>query len=245
MMDEVDVLLHPLKSELNFPIGAKDPIDLSGDRWELPIHLAEAIFSIDHQNREIEADDVSQKRQEMKADLDHLREPKLSVWKLAEIRSEVNYKDMLATIGGALQSGKDNHKLQSIPHLVLLDPSYYTNELQVLIARWSLLWLHRALSEDLTMCMTNITIEAYIAGNMEADLDRLSEVQLAQRCAEAGISEQVADTELARTISSSQGRKARVQALKDHVTTQHEMAKQELLQSVEVIVSYITTVSQV
>ena len=30
IMDEVDVLLHPLKSELNFPIGHKQPIDLSG-----------------------------------------------------------------------------------------------------------------------------------------------------------------------------------------------------------------------
>ena len=29
IMDEVDVLLHPLRSELNFPIGHKYPIDLS------------------------------------------------------------------------------------------------------------------------------------------------------------------------------------------------------------------------
>ena len=28
-MDEVDVTLHPLKSELNFPIGAKIDLDLS------------------------------------------------------------------------------------------------------------------------------------------------------------------------------------------------------------------------
>ncbi|CAK8987709.1 Calmodulin [Durusdinium trenchii] len=41
IMDEVDVLLHPLKSELNFPIGFRDPIDLSGHRWNLPIHLVE------------------------------------------------------------------------------------------------------------------------------------------------------------------------------------------------------------
>lgn len=44
LMDEVDVLLHPLKSELNFPIGFKSPIDLSGYRWDLPIHLFEAVF---------------------------------------------------------------------------------------------------------------------------------------------------------------------------------------------------------
>lgn len=39
IMDEVDVLLHPLRSELNFPIGHKQPIDLSGHRWNLPMHL--------------------------------------------------------------------------------------------------------------------------------------------------------------------------------------------------------------
>jgi len=44
IMDEVDVLLHPLRSELNFPIGLKDPIDLSGFRWDLPIHLLRAFF---------------------------------------------------------------------------------------------------------------------------------------------------------------------------------------------------------
>jgi len=44
IMDEVDVLLHPLRSELNFPIGLKDPIDMSGFRWDLPIHLLSAFF---------------------------------------------------------------------------------------------------------------------------------------------------------------------------------------------------------
>ncbi|CAK9107070.1 Calmodulin [Durusdinium trenchii] len=45
IMDEVDVLLHPLRSELNFPIGLKDPIDLSGFRWDLPIHILSALFA--------------------------------------------------------------------------------------------------------------------------------------------------------------------------------------------------------
>ena len=39
MMDEVDLILHPLKSELNFPIGAKYPLDFNPLRWKLPIHL--------------------------------------------------------------------------------------------------------------------------------------------------------------------------------------------------------------
>ena len=45
LLDEVDVLLHPLKSELNFPIGNRDRIDLFGYRWELPIFILDAIVS--------------------------------------------------------------------------------------------------------------------------------------------------------------------------------------------------------
>lgn len=46
LLDEVDLILHPLKSELNFPIGAKFDLDGSerGERWSLPIHLIDAIF---------------------------------------------------------------------------------------------------------------------------------------------------------------------------------------------------------
>jgi hypothetical protein len=46
LLDEVDLILHPLKSELNFPIGEKFDLDGSeeGERWNLPIHLLDAIF---------------------------------------------------------------------------------------------------------------------------------------------------------------------------------------------------------
>jgi hypothetical protein len=40
------MILHPLKSELNFPIGDKFDLDGSqdGERWNLPIHLLDALF---------------------------------------------------------------------------------------------------------------------------------------------------------------------------------------------------------
>jgi len=44
MMDEVDLILHPLKSELNFPIGAKYDLDFAPERWKLPIHILDAVF---------------------------------------------------------------------------------------------------------------------------------------------------------------------------------------------------------
>ena len=39
LLDEVDLLLHPLKSELNFPIGEKEPLDGSPHRWNFAVHL--------------------------------------------------------------------------------------------------------------------------------------------------------------------------------------------------------------
>lgn len=54
IMDEVDLLLHPLKSELNWPLGDKFPLDFTksskpnegyhGMRWVVPGHLLDALF---------------------------------------------------------------------------------------------------------------------------------------------------------------------------------------------------------
>ena len=53
ILDEVDLLLHPLKSELNWPIGGKEALDFTeavgqhqpaGLRWEIPFHLLSATF---------------------------------------------------------------------------------------------------------------------------------------------------------------------------------------------------------
>ena len=58
IMDEVDLLLHPLKSELNWPLGLKIPLDFTrstsskakdekchGYRWVMPGYLLDAVFS--------------------------------------------------------------------------------------------------------------------------------------------------------------------------------------------------------
>lgn len=51
IMDEVDLILHPLKSELNWPLGEKQPLDFTkslagtGLRWNVPSYLLDAIFS--------------------------------------------------------------------------------------------------------------------------------------------------------------------------------------------------------
>jgi len=48
-MDEVDLLLHPLRSELHWPLGLKLPLDFTqnqlgdGLRWKLPQWLLNAV----------------------------------------------------------------------------------------------------------------------------------------------------------------------------------------------------------
>ena len=45
ILDEVDLILHPLKSELNWPLGARAPLDFTaatnptGLRWRVPYLL--------------------------------------------------------------------------------------------------------------------------------------------------------------------------------------------------------------
>lgn len=54
LLDEVDLLLHPLRSELHWPLGARQPLDFTrpaaqqprgpdtddrGLRWQIPLHL--------------------------------------------------------------------------------------------------------------------------------------------------------------------------------------------------------------
>lgn len=50
----MDLILQPLKSELNWPLGVKRPLDFTrarpgstlgnGLRWQIPFHLLEAFF---------------------------------------------------------------------------------------------------------------------------------------------------------------------------------------------------------
>ena len=46
LLDEVDLLLHPLKSELNFPVGSKETLSLAPTRWLLPAHLLDTSRSV-------------------------------------------------------------------------------------------------------------------------------------------------------------------------------------------------------
>jgi Protein of unknown function (DUF3638)/Protein of unknown function (DUF3645) len=117
LLDEVDLLLHPLKSELNWPIGQKDPIDFSrcrlgmGLRWDIQWHALDAIF--------------------------YYSKRKMSV-AFKDSREAIT---ILEQISAVIQQGIAAKHMQQTPHLVLLNKGYYHKELKPLIARWQLLYL--------------------------------------------------------------------------------------------------------
>lgn len=117
LLDEVDLLLHPLKSELNWPIGLKDPIDYSrskigvGLRWDLQWHLLDAIF--------------------------YASKKKMSV----AFKDSREALTLLESISSVITQGIMSKFMQQTPHLVLLNKPFYHRELKPLMARWQLLYL--------------------------------------------------------------------------------------------------------
>lgn len=117
LLDEVDLILHPLKSELNWPIGMKDPIDYSrsklgvGLRWDIQWHIFDAVFY-------------------------HIQR-KMSV-EFKDSREAISVLEEISTV---IKDGLSNKQMQSTPHLVLLDRGFYHKRLKPLLARWQLVYL--------------------------------------------------------------------------------------------------------
>ena len=128
LLDEVDLLLHPLKSELNWPLGVKDALDLTlppkgspenddgskkwaGLRWQLAFHLMDALFYCWHKKTTHDfSDNASATR-------------------------------VLHSLYSAIEAAQNNKIVQASPHLVLLDRQYYHTTLKNIFAQWILIWL--------------------------------------------------------------------------------------------------------
>jgi len=50
-MDELDWVCHPMKSELNLPIGRMERLDFrdEGKRWDVALHFFQGVFGATHQ----------------------------------------------------------------------------------------------------------------------------------------------------------------------------------------------------
>ena len=114
LLDEVDLLLHPLKSELNYPVGNdKVPLFLQPLRWQLAMHVFDPLFR-NTGRYTIEGAPPDAERDQLKQQ-----------------------------IGEAMQRGVKKIMMMDSPHLVLLDHHYYDTTLKSLFASWILVWLRQ------------------------------------------------------------------------------------------------------
>ena len=106
------MLLHPLKSELNFPVGSKFDYDMDPERWQLPMHLLDLLFF--HQEGHVNSPDF-----------------------VSTPASDAIVEEMVA----AVSDGITSLALQTTPHLTLLDPAFYSARIKPLAVRWVVLFL--------------------------------------------------------------------------------------------------------
>ena len=133
VLDEVDTILHPLRSELNWPLGGKVSLDFTTDkeapglRWLLPFHALDPFFFATGGQCVMELND-------------------------SDVRTMRAARKLLQRIEDAVRRGCNEQALQRVPHLVLLDRRFYRRVLRPLLAEWLLLLLFqlglRALDYD-------------------------------------------------------------------------------------------------
>ena len=117
LLDEVDLVLHPLKSELNWPLGFKQPLDFTtsaerpGRRWSLAFFLLDALF--------------------------YTRSGALSVEDI-EPQHDPRVASLLAELRRVVEIGFEEQVLQATPHLLLLDRPWYHRHMKPLLASWLL-----------------------------------------------------------------------------------------------------------
>ena len=135
VIDEVDIVLHPLRSELNWPLGDRHPLDFAPTRWELPWYLLDALLTISPPPGRA----AEQKQAASAGGFD-------------AVASSFTGKDraVLQRLHEAVESGLSRNLMQRIPHLILLSDAFYHQTLRPLLAEWLLLWLRRQGLRDVT-----------------------------------------------------------------------------------------------
>jgi len=114
LLDEVDLILHPLRSELNFPMGEKQALDGCdhGERWSLPMHLIDGIFFKD-------------------------------LGKISTFEQRGEAMDILKRLTNVVDEGYECRALQELPHITLLNLDFYRSAMVPVLAEWTFLWLQK------------------------------------------------------------------------------------------------------
>ena len=134
LLDEVDILLHPLRSELNFPINHRVQLDHSPFRWNMPIFILDGIFYATRGRLALANYTLSD---ELRAVLDALRH--------------------------SIRAGVEAAAFQAKPHLVLLSDKYYEEAVKPHVAKWALEFLKSMHSIQADFCEGGVSKEAMAA----------------------------------------------------------------------------------
>ncbi|CAK0885167.1 unnamed protein product [Prorocentrum cordatum] len=118
VIDEVDLVLHPLKSELNFPIGNLEPLQPSPQRYTLPMFLLQALVAAANGTKPMDA--------------------------AKDEESAVAASEILA----AVSSGIADSAVQRSPNLVIMSKDWYREKLRLPMGKWALVFLQRYLKGD-------------------------------------------------------------------------------------------------
>ena len=125
---------------------------MSGYRWDLPIHLCDALFATGEGGCST------------------------TITPRAAIAAGFEPQQLLHELGQVIEDGYACHALQRTPHLVLLDVEYYRSSLQPLLAKWALLWLH---DNFVGVCAcSNSQLLAYMAAGPEGLEEMRTDVSL-------------------------------------------------------------------
>ena len=140
------MVLHPLRSELNFPIGGKFDIPMTsatdeGARYEFVLHLMEALFYSDTTGGSFALQQLKIVERPSKVSANELS----GLWTLDGCRN------VLHDLSKAIQIGISKLSLSVMPQtekggqrqLLLLNNEYYHTHLIQHFARWSLIYLVR------------------------------------------------------------------------------------------------------
>ncbi|CAK8991914.1 Uncharacterized protein SCF082_LOCUS2863 [Durusdinium trenchii] len=138
ILDDIDLLMHPLRSELHWPLGAHHHLDFTqstslmmreddqhesssfvvgspvGARWQLAFHLLDGFFSCGG---------------------------RVAGPATTAARGSTRAMAVLSKLEEAVQRGLKSKQLQQAPHLVLLSLDFYHKELRPILAEWALIWL--------------------------------------------------------------------------------------------------------
>lgn len=121
VIDEVDLVLHPLKSELNFPIGNPAKLGPQPQRWTLPMFLFAVVLA-----------GVQEKVPTIEG---------------CPAENTPGYRAM-ETIREVIKVGIESFSIQKFPHLVIMSKDWYDAELKGPMGRWALVFLERELAKE-------------------------------------------------------------------------------------------------